>query len=66
MLDQQGKAAESVNCRIGSLERVTAVTEDDSGVNCRIGSLEINNKLLDICCVVNCRIGSLEIFRSYV
>ena len=57
---------ETVNCRIGSLEKYRKDIRALGKVNCRIGSLEIPPINLQSYLLVNCRIGSLEnvIFSS--
>ena len=49
-----------VNCRIGSLENISASCLRLLLVNCRIGSLENKYHQTHILIFVNCRIGSLE------
>ena len=51
---------ETVNCRIGSLEKYRKDIRALGKVNCRIGSLEIPPINLQSYLLVNCRIGSLE------
>ena len=51
---------ETVNCRIGSLEKYRKDIRALGKVNCRIGSLENHHVLINDCGIVNCRIGSLE------
>ena len=51
---------ETVNCRIGSLEKYRKDIRALGKVNCRIGSLEMVFLYLPILSEVNCRIGSLE------
>ena len=51
---------ETVNCRIGSLEKYRKDIRALGKVNCRIGSLENNTRYPDLEERVNCRIGSLE------
>ena len=51
---------ETVNCRIGSLEKYRQDIRALGKVNCRIGSLEIPPINLQSYLLVNCRIGSLE------
>ena len=51
---------ETVNCRIGSLEKYRKDIRALGKVNCRIGSLEIPPINLQSYLLVNGRIGSLE------
>ena len=53
---------ETVNCRIGSLEKYRKDIRALGKVNCRIGSLEIPPINLQSYLLVNCRIGSLEMY----
>ena len=62
---------ETVNCRIGSLEKyrkdIRAINlQSYLLVNCRIGSLENNTRYPDLEERVNCRIGSLEMVFLYL
>ena len=52
---------ETVNCRIGSLEKYRKDIRALGKVNCRIGSLERWRAYRSARHLVNCRIGSLEI-----
>ena len=56
---------ETVNCRIGSLEKYRKDIRALGKVNCRIGSLEKYRKDIRALGKVNCRIGSLEISSKY-
>ena len=51
---------ETVNCRIGSLEKYRKDIRALGKVNCRIGSLEMEQLNPMKKETVNCRIGSLE------
>ena len=51
---------ETVNCRIGSLEKYRKDIRALGKVNCRIGSLENCRPVSLEHVPVNCRIGSLE------
>ena len=50
----------TVNCRIGSLEKMYVSISSTCSVNCRIGSLEMASRPGREPDGVNCRIGSLE------
>ena len=50
-----------VHCRIGSLENLGDLHQQQEAVHCRIGSLEIEKSPISGAKGVHCRIGSLEI-----